>query len=148
MFAACLAGSNASNASAATLTLDTGLGLIHPGNLVTNGSFENQASGTTFHYWATGTLLNPYEPIDNWTSIGGIDAYALRINGPTTAGSDTIPDGDYGIYFGNQFASSISETPTFQPNGRVQFTTTPTIVPKGGSGSGYDPAVHDGTGPF
>jgi hypothetical protein len=40
---------------AAALTITSSLGLTHTGNLVQNGSFENQASGGTVFYWATGT---------------------------------------------------------------------------------------------
>ena len=123
--------------SAAPLTLTSGLGLTHGGNLVVNGSFENQASGTTYHYWATGTTLTPYEAIDNWSSLGGPDAYANRGDIYSNSGTDTIPDGAYGVYFGNSFVSSISETPTFLANGRVQFTSPPTITP----GTGYSPPV-------
>ena len=43
----------------------------------------------------------------------------------------------FGLYFGNSFVSSISQTPTFLANGRVQFTSPPTITPS----TGYSPPV-------
>src|SRR4029079_5023854 len=57
--AAIIAGSRSSFAS---LTLGSGLGTTHAGNLVTNGSFENgaPADGTSnWTYWATGTSHTP-----------------------------------------------------------------------------------------
>jgi hypothetical protein len=126
-------------ASATTLTLATGLGLTHTGNLVQNGSFETQASGAGQFFWATGTTLLPYEPIDNWSSLGAADAYGNRTDTYNATASGSIPDGNYALYFGNRFVSSISQTPTFLANGRVQFVGTPTIVPD--MAASHDPPV-------
>ena len=126
-------------ANASALTITSGLGLTHTGNIVQNGSFENQASGATTFFWATGTSLVPYQTPDNWLSAGGSDAYAQRTNTYASIGSGPLPDGSYGLYFGNRFISSISQSPTFMANGRVQFASAPTIIPD--TVGSYNPPV-------
>jgi len=123
---------------AATLTL-SGFTANRSTNLLQNGSFETQASGSGAFFWATGTTLAPYEQPDGWTSIGGQQAYARRHDTFASSGSAPLPHGSYGLYFGNRFNSSVSETPTFLANGRVQFTSPPTIVPD--TAGSYTPAV-------
>ena len=127
---------------AAALTMTSSLGLTHTGNLVQNGSFENQASGGTVFYWATGTSLLPYEVPDNWSSVSGTAAYAQRANTYSSIGSGPLPDGVYGLYFGNRFITYIDQTPTFLANGQIQFTSPPNIVPDtAGPPNSYSPAV-------
>src|SRR3977135_1967145 len=88
----------------ASLTLTSGVGTTHAGNLVTNGSFEVAAppdgAGNNF-YWATGTSNTPFLVPPAWTSSGpsanagqwGNDApgppYRLKF-------SDVLPDGRAG----------------------------------------------------
>lgn len=117
-----------------------------PFNLITNGSFEDGPGApdavNTFKYWATGTSFTPFAVPAGWTSVGGTSAYAAWTYdtiGPYTYGSDVLPHGNRGMYFGNQFVSAISQPPTFNgTTGVVTFPSPPTITP---SGPGYTPAV-------
>lgn len=109
----------------------------HVGNLVTNGSFETGApvSNTTVA-WATGTSLTPFAVPPGWTSSGSSNAYAYwggTGGGPyQVALSDNLPDGQNGLYFGNNF-TDIDKTPTWNANGTVSFSGTPTFSPVFGS---------------
>lgn len=121
------------NAEAA-LTLGSGLGTTHAGNLVTNGSFETgaPAAGTANQiYWATGTTLTPFGVPTGWTSSGASSSYATWGNDATfpqsLRGGDTIPDGNSAMYFGNGAPVFSSQPPTFLPSGRVTFPSPPTI---------------------
>ncbi|MBS0191010.1 MAG: hypothetical protein U0573_03820 [Phycisphaerales bacterium] len=109
----------------------------HVGNLVTNGSFETGAPAiNTTVAWATGTSLTPFAVPPGWTSSGSSNAYAYW--GGTGAGpyqvalSDNLPDGQNGLYFGNNF-TDIDKTPTWNANGTVSFSGTPTFSPVFGS---------------
>ena len=92
----------------ASLTLASGLGTTHAGNLVSNGSFETGAPPNGMAntvYWATGTALSPFAVPPGWTSSGATSSYALWGNDATVPqsiqGSDGLPDGDAALYFGN-----------------------------------------------
>src|SRR4051812_13354631 len=96
------------NRAEAALSIGSSLGTTHAGNLVNNGSFETAAppSGTANElYWATGTALTPFAVPPSWTSSGGSSSYALWGNDATVPqsiqGSDGLPDGNAGLYFGN-----------------------------------------------
>jgi len=109
----------------------------HVGNLVTNGSFETGApASNTSVYWATGTSLTPFAVPPGWTSSGSSSAYAYW--GGTGAGpyqtnfSDNLPDGQNALYFGNNF-TNVDMTPTWNANGTVSFSGSPTFTPVYGS---------------
>lgn len=109
----------------------------HVGNLVTNGSFETGAPPSNSSvYWANGTGLTPFATPPGWTSSGSANAYAYW--GGTGAGpyqtalSDSLPDGQNALYFGNNF-TNIDKTPTWHANGTVTFSGSPTFSPVYGS---------------
>ena len=119
----------------ASLTLSTGLGTTHVGNLVTNGSFETGAppSGTPNElYWATGTALTPFSVPPAWTTTGANTSYALWGNDATSPqsiqGSDGLPDGNAALYFGNGAPVFVNQPPTFNANGTVSFPGTPVFT--------------------
>ncbi|MBX7166938.1 MAG: PEP-CTERM sorting domain-containing protein [Pirellulales bacterium] len=117
----------------AGLTMTSGIGATHAGNLVTNGSFETGAppSGSTY-YWATGSALTPFAAPPGWTTSGDSPAYASwgNDNGAPLRlqGSDVIPDGSNALYFGNGGPVLPSQGPTFHANGSVTFPSTPTMT--------------------
>jgi hypothetical protein len=119
-------------ASAVPLAITPGLPLNPALNLLTNGSFEGGFSGNPNlqpTYWATGTAGSPFQSITGWNTQGGPGNYAYRGNTAFTTASKPVPDGQVALYFGNGFATSISETPTFNPNGSLTFTSpNPTIT--------------------
>jgi len=103
------------------------------GNLVTNGSFETGApTPGNIEYWATGTSNTPFGVPTGWSSSGSSQAYAYwgstETNAPyRTAGSDILPDGQAGLYFGNAGAL-VDVPPTFLPTREVTFTQTPNFT--------------------
>jgi len=119
----------------ASLTITTGLGTTHAGNLVTNGSFETarppDGTANTL-YWATGTALTPFAVPPGWTSSGSPTSYALWGNDATLPqsiqGSDGLPDGDAALYFGNGAPVFVSQPPTFNANGTVSFPAPPSFT--------------------
>jgi hypothetical protein len=106
---------------------------LNPGaNLLVNGSFEGgfTANPLIGSYWASGTAQSPLEPVTGWITNGASGNYAYRANTGSTSNSAPVPDGAVALYFGNGFLTSISETPTFNPDGSVTFVSpTPTITP-------------------
>jgi len=119
----------------ASLTLSTGLGTTHAGNLVSNGSFETGAppSGTSNElYWASGTALTPFSVPPGWTSSGSPTSYALWGNDATVPqsiqGSAGLPDGNAALYFGNGAPVLVTQPPTFHPNGTVTFPAAPSFT--------------------
>jgi hypothetical protein len=116
----------------AALTLTGPLNLSHTGNLVQNGSFEDHPNGgATIYYWATGTASTPFAQPAGWVTNGASLNYAEWGNTaafPTS--SAPLPDGTSGLYFGNGLMASISQTPAFNADGSVTFTSAPTIIPK------------------
>lgn len=119
----------------ASLTLSTGLGTTHAGNLVTNGSFEIGAppSGTAnLLYWATGTALTPYSVPSGWSSFGSNVTYAAWGNNGTVpqslVGSAPIPDGNAAMYFGNGGPAFVDQPPTFNADGTVSFPNAPNFT--------------------
>ena len=106
----------------------------HVGNLVTNGSFEVGAppANGPILFWATGTTNLPFAVPGGWSSSGAPQTYARWEGqgfGPyTTAGSDNLPDGHAGLYFGN-LTTGIDKPPTWNPNGTVSFPGNPTFTP-------------------
>ncbi len=131
----------AGSARAATLVPIGPLNLSHGSNVIQNGSFEDHPDGgVTAHYWATGTSGTPFASPANWVTNGAAPNYALWGNtalGGIGINTPALPDGKSALYFGNQLLSAISETPTFNANGTVSFTSTPVIVPA----IGYSPPV-------
>lgn len=111
----------------------------HVGNLVTNGSFETGApvpGPSNYVYWATGTSSLPYAVPAGWSASGSPNNYAKwGADSPSLLqllGSDVLPDGQAGLYFGNYAGATASLPPTFQTDGRVTFPGTPTMTaPKG-----------------
>lgn len=118
----------------ASLTLLAGpSGASHVNNLVTNGSFEIGAPVPDGFqtFWAN-PLYAPYSVPTGWSSSGTTQTYARWGNdgpGPATIqGSDLLPDGRNGLYFGN-YTTTVDQTPTFHPNGRVTFAASPNFAP-------------------
>ena len=116
----------------------------HTGNLVSNGSFEHGTNAPTDgtspidrRFWATGTSFSPFSVPTGWSSSGNSDTYATWGNDGTGPNyriqqSGVLPDGRLGMYFGNGTGVTSSLAPTFQADGRVTFSGTPTITsPKG-----------------
>jgi hypothetical protein len=115
----------------ASLTMSSGLGTTHTGNLVANGSFEIGAPPD-----GLGNALNwadpsqpAYGPIPSWTGVGpnsntrwgndsAIAPYRLKF-------SDVLPDGRAGVFMGTTTNTLVSQAPTFLPNGSVTFASTP-----------------------
>ncbi|MBX3423090.1 MAG: PEP-CTERM sorting domain-containing protein [Pirellulaceae bacterium] len=110
------------------------------GNLVTNGSFEsvggNGPSGdgpANQVFWATGTSLSPFGLPAGWNSSGNANSYAVWGNdasGPpyTLRNSEQLPNGRYGMYFGNGAHVTVNLPPNFHADGRVTFPGTPTFT--------------------
>jgi hypothetical protein len=105
---------------------------LNPGtNLITNGSFEAGFSGSplTGSYWASGTAQTPFQAITGSTTSGSASNYAYRADTAVASSSAPVPDGAVALYFGNGFAKSSSETPTFNADGSLTFVSpTPTIT--------------------
>jgi hypothetical protein len=105
---------------------------LNPGtNLITNGSFEAGFSGSplTGSYWASGTAQTPLQAITGSTTSGSASNYVYRADTAVASSSAPVPDGAVALYFGNGFAKSISETPTFNADGSLTFVSpTPTIT--------------------
>lgn len=128
-----------SSTAEASLTIASGLGTTHTGNIVTNGSFEvvappNGAANSL--YWATGTASTPTGTPVAWKASGapgnqgrwGNDSGApYRL-----ASSDVLPDGRAGIFFNNG-TGNVNMAPTMQPNGEITFAGTPTFVSSTGA---------------
>jgi hypothetical protein len=115
--------------------LGSALGTTHAGNLVVNGSFETGAppSGIANKlYWATGTSLTPFGVPPGWSSSGATTSYAAWGNDGTfpqsIQGSDALPDGSAGMYFGNGAPVLVDQPPTFHANGTVTFPAPPNIT--------------------
>ena len=103
-------------------------------NLVANGSFEIGGPGSSNRFWATGPSSSPFAVPPGWSSSGPSQNYAVWGNQGTLRlrDSDVYPDGENGLYFGNLF-TSVSQVPTFLPDGRVTFPTTPVFTPDYGA---------------
>src|SRR5882724_7631260 len=116
----------------AALLLTGPLNLSHTGNLIQNGSFEDHPDGgVTIHFWAAGTASTPFAQPASWVTNGSPLNYAEWGNTAVFATSSApLPDGTSGLYFGNGLMAAISQTPTFNADGSVTFTSAPTIVPK------------------
>ncbi|MBK9127665.1 MAG: PEP-CTERM sorting domain-containing protein [Phycisphaerales bacterium] len=107
----------------------------HAGNLVVNGSFEQGAPAPGFgniQFWATGTALLPFAVPGGWSSSGSSQAYAYWGSSETTApyrtaGSDVLPDGQAGMYFGNATAW-VDLPPTFHASREVTFAGSPAFT--------------------
>jgi hypothetical protein len=122
-------------AAHASLTMLAGpSGASHTNNLVTNGSFENGAPTPdgSLLFWANPSYA-PYAVPPGWSSSGTNQTYARWGNdgpGPARlAGSDLLPDGRNGLYFGN-LTTTVDRTPVFQPSGAIGFVGgSPTFSP-------------------
>ena len=125
---------SSANRARASLTLASGLGTTHAGNLVANGSFEGGAPAFgigNILYWATGTSLTPFAVPAGWTSSGSSSSYAFWGSDTipqTINGSDTFPDGNAALYFGNGAPVFVNQPPTFNPNGTVSFPSPPSFI--------------------
>ncbi len=135
---AALAGGCGSALASLTL-LSSPPPLTHPGNLVTNGSFETGAPSPdgSAYYWATGTTLsfNPFAVPGGWSSAGTASTYATWGNdgaGPAHKQfSDVLPDGRNALYFGNA-DTTVNQAPTYHADGTVTFASAPTFSPQYG----------------
>ena len=114
--------------------MGTGLGTTHAGNLVANGSFETGAPAfgvANEQFWATGTALTPFAVPTGWTSSGSSSSYAFwgsDTNPQTINGSDSFPDGNAALYFGNGAPVLVNQPPTFHANGTVTFPSPPSFT--------------------
>jgi hypothetical protein len=69
-----------------------------------------------------------------WTSSGPANNYAVWGNDDQPPNvfklrdSDVLPDGEFGMYFGNG-GSGVDQPPTFNPDGTVTFPNPPTFSP-------------------
>jgi hypothetical protein len=122
----------------AGLTLLTSPPPVGGTNLVSNGSFEIGAPVTpgNKYYWATGTTLNnfPFAVPSGWQSSGASQSYASwgNDNAPHIQFSDTLPDGNNAVYFGNA-ETTVSQPPNYNPDGTVSFPAPPTFSPQYGA---------------
>jgi len=112
----------------------------------TFGGFLPGVDGDGYYYLSLtstvsqGQMLVPKAVPDGWTTLGGgISTYArwgnnynafpdfnVGVAGQAWSSSDI--DGDRSIYMGNHTPVSISEEPTFLPDGEVTFPAPPIIV--------------------
>ncbi|HVP12069.1 MAG TPA: PEP-CTERM sorting domain-containing protein [Phycisphaerae bacterium] len=131
----------------ASLILTSGLGTTHAGNLVINGSFEIGAPPDGLgnaYYWANPAAA-PYVVPPGWTSTGphstalwgndGPSPYRLRL-------SDVLPDGRAALDFHTSTGATVSQPPTFHPNGSVTFPATPIFTTPAGSPVTLRQTVH------
>ena len=123
----------------ASLTIASGLGTTHTGNIVTNGSFEVVAppdGAANNLYWATGTVNTPTGTPVGWKSSGAPGNQGRWGNDGGTpyrlASSDVLPDGRAGLFFNNG-TGNVDMAPTMQPNGEITFTGTPTFTSSNGA---------------
>lgn len=102
-------------------------------NLVQNGSFEADAGyAMNGSFWANGTTLGPVMTVTGWQTLGQVHTYASWGNDGTGGirNSDNLPDGQNGMYFGGGLMGGVSLPPTFNADGTVSFTGTPSFFPK------------------
>ena len=110
----------------------------HVGNLVANGSFEIGAPPDGFGnsvYWAN-AAASPYAVPPGWTSTGPNSIARWGNDGPTPYRlrfSDVLPDGRAAMYFGTTKNATVSQPPTFNPNGTVTFPSTPVFSTPAGA---------------
>jgi hypothetical protein len=111
------------------LSLASGLGLNRTSNLLHNGSFEDGLP-SAFTYWGPSQTQNaPAGTVLGWTATGGgSHTYADWHNVPNYVGIDTSNHGSNLLYFGNSnMYSNNGATPTFNANGEVTWSTSPTF---------------------
>src|SRR3954471_8055125 len=107
-----------SGAGAAPLVPVAGPVLSHVGNLVQNGSFEDYAVGNgPMTFWANGTASAPFLSPGSWTTSGSSSNYALWGGNSMSMVGAPVPDGFYELYFGNGYIGSMSQVPTYNPDG-------------------------------
>lgn len=105
----------------------------HVGNLVTNGSFEVGAPANGFAnavYWADPAGV-PYAVPPAWSSSGaGSTAHWGNDSGSPyrLRSSDLLPDGRVGVDFQTTRNTTVSQPPTFHPDGRVTFPAPPVFT--------------------
>jgi len=70
--------------------------------------------------------------LTGWTASGQVQSYAIWGNDGSGGidGSELLPDGTSGLYFGGGIMGGVSPAPTFHLDGTVTFTSTPTFLPK------------------
>lgn len=121
-------------------------------NLIVNGSFEIGNPGTRV-FWA-GNPTNPdfteggstsgYGTPTGWNATGDPRNYSRWGGSGNVDNQQGAPFPDptgTGLYFGSFIANSISETPTFNADGTVTFTGTPTIQAGNSSRGNADPVT-------
>ena len=122
-------------ASASIVSISSGDTLIGNRllNLIQNGSFEADAGfATNYSAWATGTTQLPAMSITGWQASGQSGSYAIWGNDGSSkiVGSEVMPDGPNGVYFGGGIMGAPSPMPTVAANGIVTFSSTPVFSPK------------------
>lgn len=120
----------------ASLTIGSGLGTTHAGNLVANGSFEIGAPPDgVYVYWAD-TSNSPYGVPPAWLSNNTTNAAIWGNDGPSPyklKSSDVLPDGRAGVDFRTATGVTVNVAPTFNPNGTVTFASTPVFSSPAGA---------------
>lgn len=123
-------------ASATIISITSGDALLgnHGTNMIVNGSFEADAGNPNQSFWANGTTNLPFLTLTGWQTLGQPNTYAVWGNDGNgrLRGSELLPDGQNGLYFGGGLMVGTSPAPTFNTDGTVTFSSTPTITPKPG----------------
>lgn len=131
----------------AALNLSSGLGTTHVGNLVVNGSFELGAPPDGLAnavYWAN-SAATPYIVPPGWTSTGPNSSALWGNDGPAPYRlrlSDVLPDGRAAVDFATSTGATVSQPPTFNPNGAVTFPSPPTFTTPAGAPVTLRQTVH------
>jgi hypothetical protein len=131
----------------ASLILTSGLGTTHAGNLVINGSFELAApldGISNAYYWAN-PAASPYLVPPAWTSTGPNSAALWGNDGPSPYRlrlSDVLPDGRVGVDFHTTTGATVSQPPTFHPDGSVTFPSAPSFATPAGAPVTLQQTVH------
>ncbi|MBC7784296.1 MAG: PEP-CTERM sorting domain-containing protein [Burkholderiales bacterium] len=127
-----------SHVSRASLTLSSGLGTTHTGNLVVNGSFELGApadGAINYVNWVDTSATN-YGPIPLWTSSGSTSSAVWGNDSGSpyrVLSSDLLPDGAAGLYMGTSTGVTVNQPPTFNgTTGAVTFPAVPVFTSPSG----------------
>jgi hypothetical protein len=126
--------------SEASLTIASGLGTTHVGNLVLNGSFELGApplDGVPNSYDFANPLSPNYASLPNWITNGANSTTIWGNDGPSpyrVGLSDVLPDGRVGLDFRTATNVFVSQPPSFNlVNGVVNFPAAPVFSSTAGA---------------
>lgn len=123
----------------AALTIASGLGTTHVGNIVVNGSFELAAPPdglANANFWANPSN-SPYVVPPGWLSSGANSTARWGNDGMPTPYhlrlSDVLPDGRAAVDFHTSSGVTVSQQPTFNANATVTFPAPPTFTSVAGA---------------